>query len=48
MALPPNYLRDWLPQIGNQNAQGEYYLTDLIAIARKLATASMGTAYISK
>ena len=34
MALTTQLLASWLPQIGNQNAQGEYYLTDLIAIAR--------------
>ena len=34
MALTTELLSAWLPQIGNQNAQGEYYLTDLIAIAR--------------
>lgn len=28
-------LFDWLAQIGNDNAQGEYYLTDLPPIARK-------------
>lgn len=28
-------LFDWLNQVGNDNAQGEYYLTDLPAIARK-------------
>lgn len=28
-------LFDWLDQVGNDNAQGEYYLTDLPAIARK-------------
>jgi bifunctional UDP-N-acetylglucosamine pyrophosphorylase/glucosamine-1-phosphate N-acetyltransferase len=28
-------LRNWLPQISNNNAQGEYYLTDIIAIARQ-------------
>jgi bifunctional UDP-N-acetylglucosamine pyrophosphorylase/glucosamine-1-phosphate N-acetyltransferase len=27
-------LRKWLPKITNNNAQGEYYLTDLVAIAR--------------
>jgi bifunctional UDP-N-acetylglucosamine pyrophosphorylase / glucosamine-1-phosphate N-acetyltransferase len=26
-------LRDLLPKIGNQNAQGEYYLTDLVTLA---------------
>ncbi|MGS2723497.1 bifunctional UDP-N-acetylglucosamine diphosphorylase/glucosamine-1-phosphate N-acetyltransferase GlmU [Porticoccus sp. GXU_MW_L64] len=34
MALNSADLKRWLPQIGNKNAQGEYYLTDLIEIAR--------------
>ena len=34
MALGAEQLNAWLPQIDNNNAQGEYYLTDLIAIAR--------------
>lgn len=34
LALPSECLRAWLPQIGNNNAQGEYYLTDIISIAR--------------
>ena len=34
MALTSQQLKHWLPQIDNNNAQGEYYLTDLIAIAR--------------
>ena len=34
LALGAEQLSAWLPQIGNNNAQGEYYLTDLIAIAR--------------
>lgn len=33
MALPTAQLKAWLPRIGNQNAQGEYYLTDLVALA---------------
>jgi bifunctional UDP-N-acetylglucosamine pyrophosphorylase/glucosamine-1-phosphate N-acetyltransferase len=33
MALTSQQLMSWLPQIDNRNAQGEYYLTDLIAIA---------------
>lgn len=34
MALTSQQLKSWLPKIDNKNAQGEYYLTDLIAIAR--------------
>jgi len=37
MALTSDQLQRWLPLIDNQNAQGEYYLTDLIAIARQQA-----------
>jgi bifunctional UDP-N-acetylglucosamine pyrophosphorylase/glucosamine-1-phosphate N-acetyltransferase len=33
MALPARYLREWLPQLRAENAQGEYYLTDVIALA---------------
>jgi bifunctional UDP-N-acetylglucosamine pyrophosphorylase/glucosamine-1-phosphate N-acetyltransferase len=35
MALTTELLADWLPKLDNKNAQGEYYLTDLIAIARQ-------------
>jgi bifunctional UDP-N-acetylglucosamine pyrophosphorylase / glucosamine-1-phosphate N-acetyltransferase len=35
MVLPTDRLADWLAQLSNQNAQGEYYLTDLVAIARR-------------
>ena len=35
MALSGEHLKAWLSQIDNKNAQGEYYLTDLIAIARQ-------------
>ena len=34
LAVKTKQLKQWLPQIDNNNAQGEYYLTDLIAIAR--------------
>ncbi|MDB4032638.1 bifunctional UDP-N-acetylglucosamine diphosphorylase/glucosamine-1-phosphate N-acetyltransferase GlmU [Porticoccaceae bacterium] len=37
MALGAEQLRAWLPQIDNNNAQGEFYLTDLIALARSHA-----------
>ena len=33
MALPASRLKDWLGRLGNDNAQGEYYLTDVIAMA---------------
>ncbi len=33
MAIPNINLHEWLPKIDNKNAQGEYYLTDIIAIA---------------
>ena len=35
MALCSEHLQAWLPQIDNKNAQAEYYLTDLIGIARQ-------------
>ena len=35
LALQSSQLRDWLPKITNNDAQGEYYLTDLVAIARE-------------
>lgn len=31
--LPAAYLKKWLPRLGNINAQREYYLTDIIALA---------------
>jgi bifunctional UDP-N-acetylglucosamine pyrophosphorylase/glucosamine-1-phosphate N-acetyltransferase len=34
-AVPADNLAGWLEQIGNDNAQGEFYLTDLPAIAAK-------------
>ncbi|HJV07329.1 MAG TPA: bifunctional UDP-N-acetylglucosamine diphosphorylase/glucosamine-1-phosphate N-acetyltransferase GlmU [Chromobacteriaceae bacterium] len=33
MVLPNRYLADWLGALQNSNAQGEYYLTDVLALA---------------
>ena len=33
MAVPNKFLRKWIAQLDNDNAQGEYYLTDIIAMA---------------
>lgn len=33
MAVPQTLLSKWLPNLSNENAQGEYYLTDVIAMA---------------
>ena len=33
MALPARHLKTWLGRLKNDNAQGEYYLTDIIAMA---------------
>jgi bifunctional UDP-N-acetylglucosamine pyrophosphorylase/glucosamine-1-phosphate N-acetyltransferase len=35
MAVPAKLLRRWLGKLGNSNAQREYYLTDIIAMAVK-------------
>jgi bifunctional UDP-N-acetylglucosamine pyrophosphorylase/glucosamine-1-phosphate N-acetyltransferase len=33
IAAPTHLLRNWLAQLRNNNVQGEYYLTDIVAIA---------------
>jgi bifunctional UDP-N-acetylglucosamine pyrophosphorylase/glucosamine-1-phosphate N-acetyltransferase len=33
MAMPNKHLTNWLSQLTNKNAQGEYYLTDIVALA---------------
>ncbi len=33
MAVPARLLKPWLAQLDNQNAQGEYYLTDVVKFA---------------
>lgn len=35
MAVTAGNLREWLPKLSSDNAQGEYYLTDLVAMAVK-------------
>ncbi|WP_111642247.1 bifunctional UDP-N-acetylglucosamine diphosphorylase/glucosamine-1-phosphate N-acetyltransferase GlmU [Marinimicrobium alkaliphilum] len=35
MATTAKQLQTWLPTLSNDNAQGEYYLTDIIAFARR-------------
>jgi bifunctional UDP-N-acetylglucosamine pyrophosphorylase/glucosamine-1-phosphate N-acetyltransferase len=35
MAIPGRHLRQWLGRLENHNAQGEYYLTDVVALAVK-------------
>lgn len=39
MAVKAKHLQKWLPQLTNNNAQGEYYLTDIIAMAKADAIA---------
>lgn len=33
LAAPTHLLRSWLAKLGNSNKQGEYYLTDIVAMA---------------
>jgi len=35
LAVSARHLKTWLPQLSSSNAQGEYYLTDIIAMAVK-------------
>ncbi len=35
MAVPGKQLKTWLSQLSSDNAQGEYYLTDIIAMAHR-------------
>lgn len=35
MAMPNIHLKKWLSRLSNHNAQGEYYLTDIVALAVK-------------
>ncbi len=38
LAVQAARLQEWLPRLSNQNAQGEYYLTDIIAMAAETGT----------
>ncbi|WP_153915785.1 bifunctional UDP-N-acetylglucosamine diphosphorylase/glucosamine-1-phosphate N-acetyltransferase GlmU [Shewanella sp. TC10] len=35
MAVPGKQLKTWLGRLSNSNAQGEYYLTDIVAMAKE-------------
>ena len=35
LAAPAKRLKKWLAKVGNRNAKGEYYLTDIVALAVK-------------
>lgn len=35
MAVKASHLQQWLPKLSNNNVQGEYYLTDIIALAKQ-------------
>lgn len=35
LGVSARHLKEWLPRLSNSNAQGEYYLTDVIAMAVK-------------
>ncbi len=35
IAVANSHLKKWLAQLGNNNAQGEYYLTDIVAMAAR-------------
>ena len=39
LALPTKLMMEWLPKLSSNNAQGEYYLTDLIAMAAEAGVA---------
>jgi bifunctional UDP-N-acetylglucosamine pyrophosphorylase/glucosamine-1-phosphate N-acetyltransferase len=49
LVAPTPALARWLPGLGNRNAQGEYYLTDIVALAvaegMPVATAQPGAAW---
>ena len=48
MAAPTAALRRWLAALDNRNAQGEYYLTDIVAMAAADSVAVVATAAASE
>ena len=50
MSVPAYYLKTWLPLLSNQNAQGEYYLTDIVAmaVAQNLAISTTSPASLAE
>lgn len=48
LLAPTQSLRDWLSRLGNNNAQGEYYLTDIVgmAVAQGVAVHAVQPAHI--
>ncbi|MBV8122983.1 MAG: bifunctional UDP-N-acetylglucosamine diphosphorylase/glucosamine-1-phosphate N-acetyltransferase GlmU [Burkholderiaceae bacterium] len=44
MAAPTAALKRWVAQLSNQNAQGEYYLTDIVAMAEAEGVPVLGIA----
>jgi len=48
MAAPARQLKRWLPKVGNKNAKGEFYLTDVVALAvkDKVRTKAFGVANV--
>lgn len=42
MAVSSNDLKTWLSNLSNENSQGEYYLTDIIAMASKAGRSIVG------
>jgi bifunctional UDP-N-acetylglucosamine pyrophosphorylase/glucosamine-1-phosphate N-acetyltransferase len=50
LAAPAGRLRGWLATLGNDNAQGEYYLTDVIgrAVAEGVAVETVAPAFVAE
>jgi bifunctional UDP-N-acetylglucosamine pyrophosphorylase / glucosamine-1-phosphate N-acetyltransferase len=48
LTTPVNLLKRWLPALHNNNAQGEYYLTDIVAMAVNEGVPIIGLTVCSK